>query len=155
MAFVFRGASPCAFLPHELARLHVPGLGLADEWALAPYGIDDATDELHARRARRGTRCGSPRRASGRSRGGFTTGRTSTTHGPFTERAWTELQCDAAALAWLWLNRVAVGLGDASWERARGAVVRVAEARFVEEAKPFDPAWLATLRVQDLVAGDG
>jgi hypothetical protein len=49
MAFVMK--SPCDFLPRELARLHVPGLGLDEQWALAPYAIDDAVDELYLRGA--------------------------------------------------------------------------------------------------------
>ena len=48
MVFVMK--SELLFLPRELARMHVPGLGLSEEWALAPYGIDDATDELYAHR---------------------------------------------------------------------------------------------------------
>ncbi len=40
-------------------------------------------------------------------------------HGSFDDRPSTELQCDAAALYWLWLNRVQAGVPDAHWERLR------------------------------------
>ena len=52
MVFVVRreASERAAFLPRELARLHAFGLGLTDEEALAPWAIDDATDELYARR---------------------------------------------------------------------------------------------------------
>src|SRR5258708_10578693 len=41
MVFVMR--EECTFLPREMAALHLPGMGFEDEWALAPYAIDDAT----------------------------------------------------------------------------------------------------------------
>src|ERR1700722_16572357 len=65
MVFVMRGAEEveekdAAFLPRELASLHVAGMGLTTEWALAPWAIDDATDLLyeprHEHRARPGER---------------------------------------------------------------------------------------------------
>src|SRR5438552_16816677 len=39
-------------LPRELARLHARGFDLADEDALAPWAIDDATDLLYEHRVR-------------------------------------------------------------------------------------------------------
>ena len=51
MAFVLR--QPCEFLPSEMARVHVFGLGLDDEArALAPWAIDEATDQLFSHRQR-------------------------------------------------------------------------------------------------------
>src|SRR4051812_36831058 len=47
LVFVFRDAADSTFLPRELARFHAKGYGLRDEWALAPYAIDDATDLLY------------------------------------------------------------------------------------------------------------
>jgi hypothetical protein len=71
-------------------------------------------------------------------------------HGPFAARAWTELQCDAAALVWLWVNRGAVGIDDAAWHRARSALAEVAGARFAEEEEEFSDAWLSADRLFDL-----
>jgi len=154
MAFVFRGPHARSFLPHELARLHVHGLGLGDEWALAPYGIDDATDELYERRARPGELLWLAAAHLGALVWGLHDWAHFHSHGPFVERAWTELQCDATALAWLWNNRAAVGLGEGGWERVRGSVLGVAAGRFADEGKRFDSAWLAADRVRGLV-GDG
>ncbi len=102
MVFVFH--APCAFLPRELARLHAFGLGLTDEEALAPWGIDDATDELYAHRVR-------PRDVMWLAADnlnalfwGLHDWAHFHSHGPFEQRAWTELQCDATALAWLWTS---------------------------------------------------
>src|SRR4051794_6850739 len=46
LVFVFKEGADCTFLPKELARFHAKGYGLEEEWALAPYAIDDATDLL-------------------------------------------------------------------------------------------------------------
>jgi hypothetical protein len=142
MVFVMR--EPCEFLPRELARLHAPGLGLSGEWALAPYGIDDATDELYARRVAPGSLLWL---AAGDLAGlvwGLHDWAHFHNHGTFEQRALTELQCDVAALVWLWLNRSAVGIDDATWERSRREVSDVARARFEEEgASPPEGSWLS------------
>ena len=118
MVFVLHGRSD--FLPRELARLHAFGLGLADEEALAPWGIDDATDGLYAHRVR-------PRDALWLAADnlnalfwGLHDWAHFHNHGPFEQRAWTELQCDASALAWLWKNRER----DRPRERGLGARAR-------------------------------
>jgi hypothetical protein len=136
MVFVFH--AECTFLPRELARLHAFGLGLTDEWALAPYAIDDATDELFARRV--------PARdlfwlAADNLNAlfwGLHDWAHFHNHGPFEERAWNELQCDASALAWLWRNRTAIGLDAATWERARAQAALVCVRRFETENVPLD-----------------
>jgi hypothetical protein len=136
MIFVLRDAATAPFLPRELAHLHVKGLALGDDdWALAPYGIDDATDLLFEHRLR-------PRDVlwlAADSLAGLVWGLHDWAHfhahGPFEERAWTELQCDASALAWLFINRASAGIDDAIWERVRESVARVARARFAEEQK--------------------
>jgi hypothetical protein len=127
LAFVLR--APWSELPTERAWLHTGrtqanAIELDDEaLALAPYAIDDATDLLWEHR------------------------RTPTTtfwlaadnvnalywalhdwshfhnHGPFSDRPSTELQCDAAALVWLWLNRNALGLPAAHWQHLRAAAL--------------------------------
>ena len=101
-----------AWIPRELARLHAFGLGLGDEEALAPWAIDDATDGLHARRCR-------PREVFWLAADnmnalfwGLHDWAHFHNHGPFVERAENELQCDVAALAWMWRNRDAIGISD-------------------------------------------
>ncbi len=147
MVFVMKTDLP--YLPRELARLHAPGLALEDEWALAPYGIDDATDELFARHA---PPCDSLWLAADSLAGlfwGLHDWAHFHSHGPFTERAWTELQCDVTALAWLWRNRDAIGLGVSRWLSLYDAALRIGAARFKGEGQTLIPvppetvqAWL-------------
>ncbi len=122
LAFVLRVPWPA--LPTELAwlhtgRAHAAALGITDELALAPYAIDDATDLLYAeRRPPTETFWLSADNANGlywalHDWSHFHN------HGEFTDRPSTELQCDAAALVWLWINRAAIGLPDAHWEVLR------------------------------------
>ncbi len=132
MVFVARpGAAD--FLPREPACVHAFGLGLSDEEALAPWAIDDATDGLHARGVR-------PRDALWLAADnlnalfwGLHDWAHFHNHGPFEQRAWTELQCDATALAWLWENRAEVPLAPDAWERVRRAVVGLSLGRFAAE----------------------
>ncbi len=145
------------FLPRELARLHAFGYGLENEWALAPYAIDDATDLLYEERT-------TPNEALWLAADGL---RALTwglhdwahfhNHGPFEERAWTELQCDASALAWLWINRAQLPeFNDDEWERARVAISQIAKTRFDEEKKIFDSNWLSRdelLRIAVKISG--
>lgn len=122
MAFVFH--APWEALPAELAWLHVgrrnaDALGLGESMALAPYALDDATDAFHAHRRR-------PRDTLW-----LVTDNANAlywslhdwshfhNHGSFDDRPSTELQCDAAALYWLWINRARAGVPDAHWERLR------------------------------------
>jgi hypothetical protein len=136
MVFVFR--RPCAFLPRELARLHAFGLGLDEEEALAPYAIDDATDELYARRAR-------PRDVLWLAADGLNAlfwglhdWSHFHNHGPFRERSWTELQCDAASLVWLWRNRSAIGISDGRFASLREEVRSLSRGRFEADGVPFE-----------------
>ena len=148
MVFVLHGRSD--FLPRELARLHAFGLGLADEEALAPWGIDNATDELYAHRVR-------PRDALWLAADnlnalfwGLHDWAHFHNHGAFEQRAWTELQCDASALAWLWKNRLSIGLASDAWERVHDEAVKLSRGRFASEGKAFDPQWLAAERMRSL-----
>ena len=105
-----------------------------DEEALAPWAIDDATDELYAHRVR-------PRDALWLAADnlnalfwGLHDWAHFHNHGPFEQRAWTELQCDATALAWLWMNREAYRprerkRGSECAERGRRAVARAVRGR--------------------------
>ena len=152
MVFVFHPAATgegesnrCPPLPRELARLHAFGLGLADEEALAPYAIDDATDGLFAHRVR-------PRDILWLAADnlnalvwGLHDWAHFHNHGPFQARAWTELQCDAAALVWLWRNRERIGIDVERLARVREEIEELARARFEEEGSRYDPEPLAQL----------
>jgi len=150
MVFVLRG-DRAPFLPRELASLHLPAMGFESEWALAPWGIDDATDLLHAHATPPNE---SLWLATGALAGlvwGLHDWAHFHNHGPFEQRAWTELQCDVAALAWTWLNREAIGLREGEWQGARESVARVGAERFAAEGLPFEDAWLDAGRIRGLV----
>jgi hypothetical protein len=154
MVFVFH-RDEGDLLPREVARLHAPGLDLHDEWALAPYAIDDATDVLFEKRRR-------PRDVLWLAADnlnalfwGLHDWAHFHNHGPFDtelQRAWTEVQCDATALSWLWLARAVVGLDAPRWQTLRGQVVRLCAGRFGDDRGAFDPHLLdaATLRALTL-----
>ncbi len=133
LAFVFYSGAGCTFLPRELARLHARGYGLEDEWALAPYAIDDATDLLYERRVR-------PRDvlwlAASSLRAlvwGLHDWAHFHNHGPFDEPARTELECDMVALSWLRSNRAAAGLDDADLTRIAADLAALSRSRFATE----------------------
>jgi hypothetical protein len=135
LVFVFKEGADCTFLPRELARFHARGYGLEDEWALAPYAIDDATDLLYERQVR-------PRDlfwvAAGSLRAlvwGLHDWAHFHNHGPFDEPAATELVCDLVALAWLRLNRQAIGLDDHDLARVARDLAALSRARYAEEGK--------------------
>jgi hypothetical protein len=154
MVFVVHAHVPAAervFLPRELARLHATGLGLQDEEALAPWAIDEATDGFHARRARPRDLLWLAADNLNALFWGLHDWAHFHNHGPFIEVAWTELQCDATALAWLWENRQRLPIDPETWERARGQVEALCAARFASEGKVLDPCALAACRVQALV----
>lgn len=159
MAFVLRAPWPA--IPSELAWLHLgraaaATLGLADERALAPYAIDDATDLLYAERR--------PPTAT------FWLAADNLNavywalhdwshfhnHGPFDDRPSTELQCDVAALAWLWINRDALDLPAALWdEYRRGALVNHRALRDASEGSRCPaPTWLEDAAALRALADD-
>jgi hypothetical protein len=150
MVFVLRPGA-ASFLPRELARLHAFGLGLSDEDALAPWAIDDATDGLYAHGVRPGDALWLAADNVNALFWGLHDWAHFHNHGPFDQRAWTELQCDASALAWLWANRARVPLGEARWEEVRRGVVELSRARFAGEGVGFDGAVLEAGAVQALV----
>jgi hypothetical protein len=145
MVFVLKRVP--SFLPRELARLHVRGLGLTGEWALAPYAIDDATDALFEQRVPPDTLLWLAASDLPGLVWGLHDWAHFHNHGSFEARALTELQCDAAALAWLWINRAAVGVSEALWHRTREALSRVAALRFEDEGGGFDREWLSSARL--------
>jgi hypothetical protein len=151
MVFVLRHPDAAAFLPRELARLHVPGLAGEDEWALAPWAIDDATDLLYENRAEPALHLGLATASLAGLFWGLHDWAHFHNHGPFEERAWTELQCDVTALAWLWKNRVAIGVGDEDWARVRGEVLGVGRERFAGEEREMEESLLDADRVKALV----
>jgi hypothetical protein len=151
MVFVLRMG--CDFLPRELARLHAVGLGLGDEEALAPWGIDEATDALYARRVRPRDVLWLAADTLNALFWGLHDWAHFHSHGPFEQRAWTELQCDATALAWLWINREKVRLTPDAWERVRQQAAALSRARFEDEAIAFDEGPLEADRVKRIVDG--
>jgi hypothetical protein len=135
LAFVFHKDADCTFLPRELARFHARGYGLEEEWALAPYAIDDATDLLYERRVR-------PRDvlwlAASSLRAlvwGLHDWAHFHNHGPFDEPALTELECDLVALEWLRLNREVAGVDDADVARVAADLAALSRSRFAAEGK--------------------
>jgi hypothetical protein len=138
MVFVMRHR--CDFLPGEPARLHAFGLGLEHEDALAPWAIDTATDELYARRLRPSEALWLAADNLNALFWGLHDWAHFHNHGPFEQRAWTELQCDAAAVAWLWRNRERVPITDGVWARVRGEVEALSRGRFAAEGVAFEPA---------------
>lgn len=143
MTFVLREGHG-GFLPRELARLHAVGYGLREEQSLAPYGIDDATDLLFARRVRPADAMWLAADGLRALVWGLHDWSHFHNHGPFEERAWTELQCDASALVWLWINRDEIPeMNETRWNETRDALANVCRARFVEEEKFFEEKILA------------
>jgi hypothetical protein len=139
MVFVMRKEMP--FLPRELASLHTSDMGLEGEWALAPWGIDDATDELYAHRATPGEHLWLAASSVASLFWGLHDWAHFHNHGPFERRAWTEVQCDVSALAWLEVNRVVLegaGVTAEVRERVRRGAAGVAAQRFAEEASEID-----------------
>jgi hypothetical protein len=149
MVFVMR--RPCDFLPGELARLHALGLGLGDELALCPWAIDDATDRLYEHRARPNDHLWLAADSVNALFWGLHDWAHFHNHGPFEQRAWTELQCDATALAWLWINRDEIGIRDDAWEAVRREAERLSQARFGAEGMGFEAAALGADRLARLI----
>ncbi len=148
MTFALR-AGRGEFLPRELARLHATGYGFEDEWSLAPYGIDDATDLLFERRETPNETMWLVADGLRALFWGLHDWAHFHNHGPFEERAWTELQCDASALVWLFLaKRVVPAMTDEAWEALRVSASAISRARFEDEEKPFDEPLLAAQRLQ-------
>ena len=135
LVFVFKDGADSTFLPRELARFHAKGYGLEEQWALAPYAIDDATDLLYERRVR-------PRDlfwvAASSLRAlvwGLHDWAHFHNHGPFDEPAMTELACDLLAISWLRTNRDAIGVDDADLARIALELASLSRSRFEAEEK--------------------
>jgi hypothetical protein len=130
MLFLLRGEA--LFLPKELAYLHLADLSpeARGEWSLAPYAIDDATDELFARKLSPAPWMTLVTRSVRGLFWGLHDWSHFHNHGPFTNIPETELQCDVAALHWMRLNMNA-------WGGSRGELQGIASHVFAHALKRF------------------
>lgn len=137
---VFVMHAECTFLPRELARLHAFGYGLGEEMALAPYAIDDATDLFYERRVRPRDVLWLAAPSLDALVWGLHDWAHFHNHGPFDDPPSTELQCDLVALAWLRLNREAIGIDTSVVDRVRRDLVALSRQRFADAGvpPPFD-----------------
>ena len=142
-AFVFHG--PQFGLPAEPGELHLPGLLPAGSMVLAPYAIDEATDGLYEQMI-------APNAVFSLAVVRFDALYWALhdwchfhNHGPFVQRAWTELCCDATALTWLNINARLVGLQAHEQDELARAVHKLCTQRFADEG-------LLNTRVETLVA---
>lgn len=152
LGFVLRPPE-VAFLPAELAALHLPRVPLPHgARMLAPWAIDDATDLLYETRTPPGEALFLATTSLAALFWGLHDWAHFHAHGPFEERAATELQCDASALVWLRLNADVAGLSEDAWERARVAALALSHGRFAAEGLTFDPARLSAEALAALAA---
>ncbi len=132
MVFVFQ--TPCEFLPRELAKVHAFGYGFEGEWALAPYAIDEATDELFARRVQPRSLLFLAADNLNALFWGLHDWAHFHNHGPFEEVAWTELQCDLMASHWLVANQQRIGTSTQRLTVLIHEVDQLASRRFAGHA---------------------
>lgn len=115
MAFVLR--RPWPSLPTELARLHIgKAYGVVEEQCLAPFAIDDATDQCFEQRVEPHSVFWLGTDHMDGLFWGLHDWAHFHHHGDFTDPSATELQCDFAAAYWLWINRESLGLSHKQWE---------------------------------------
>jgi hypothetical protein len=131
MLFLLRGEA--LFLPKELAYLHLADLSpqALGEWSLAPYAIDDATDELFARKLTPAPWMTLVTRSVRGLFWGLHDWSHFHNHGPFINIPETELQCDLAALHWMRLNISAWGGSKHELQEIETLVFAHALERFV------------------------
>lgn len=141
-AFVFRGAFH--ELPAEPGEWHLPGLLAPGQQVLAPYAIDDATDGLYAQHLLPKELFFLAATRLDALYWGLHDWCHFHNHGPFEQRAWTELQCDHAAMAWLALNAEQLRLRDEQLDELRRDVRALQQQRFEEEGVPGD-GWRSLL----------
>lgn len=133
LVFVFKDSADSSFLPRELARFHARGYGLEEEWALAPYAIDDATDLLYERRIRPSDMFWLAAPSLRALVWGLHDWAHFHNHGPFDEPALTELACDLVALEWLRINATPIGIGAADIDRVALELAALSRIRFEAE----------------------
>lgn len=141
MVFILR--DDVDFLPKELAMLHAFKMGFSTEWALAPYAIDDATDNLYEKNIRPASVMWLSADNLNALFWGLHDWVHFHNHGPFEQRAWTEFQCDTTALHWLWLNRDRIELSRKRWLSLREEVLNLCARRFKDEyaGRRHNPVW--------------
>jgi hypothetical protein len=145
LVFVFKEGADSTFLPRELARFHARNYGLDEEWALAPYAIDDATDLLYERRVRPADLFWLAAPSLRALVWGLHDWAHFHNHGPFDEPAQTELACDLVAMHWLKINRDVAGLDDGDLARVALELANLSRSRFEGEGKPPPVADFAAL----------
>lgn len=133
LVFVFKDSADSSFLPRELARFHAKGYSLEEQWALAPYAIDDATDLLYERRIRPGDMFWLAAPSLRALVWGLHDWAHFHNHGPFDEPALTELACDLVALEWLRINAARVGVGVGDIDRVALELAALSRVRFEAE----------------------
>src|SRR5580693_7210249 len=154
--FERRAALGAAFERDETSRhLRQNEIGQRDgsrvnEMALSPWAIDEATDLLYAHGARPSECFWLAADNINALFWGLHDWAHFHNHGPFVERAWTELQCDVSALAWLWINRRDAELDDCVWDRMRSRAADLSRLRFTAEGLAFDADMLAPGRFASL-----
>jgi hypothetical protein len=154
LAFVFLAQTEALALPRELAHLHVGRLSTEEEWCLAPWGIDAATDGLWEQRAIPNRHFALAAETLEALFWGLHDWVHFHHHGPFDRVAETEVQCDFGALAWIAWNRAILPIDDAAFEPLAKAVARLAAARLVLEALPV-PSFIETLLCEEKKLGNG
>jgi hypothetical protein len=143
MAFVL--SRSIAGVPTELARLHVGrAYGLSDEHCVAPYAIDEATDELWRQRIVPADALWLAADNLDALYWGLHDWAHFHNHGDFVERAANELQCDLSALCWLWLNRDEIGLAPREWSDVRESALALHRRRCATDPPgvALDEGWL-------------
>ncbi len=150
MAFVFRGDT--AGLPAERAWLHTGrdqarAIGLSEEaLALAPYALDDATDQLWAQRRAPGDTLWLAADNVNALYWALHDWAHFHNHGPFDDVTATEWQCDLCALTWMALNLDAIGLSFERFEQLCVDVVTEHRARTKKHQRPLADGLLGDAR---------
>lgn len=139
LAFVFSDSSAISSLPRELAHLHVGRLSTEEEWCLAPWGIDAATDGLWEERAEPSANFSLAVTTLEALFWGLHDWVHFHHHGPFERVAETELQCDFGALAWIAWNRAILPIDEPAFAPLAKAVAKLAAARLVGEGLAVPP----------------
>jgi hypothetical protein len=132
MLFIVHGACP-QDLPLESAEGHTSHAALNAAQVLAPWAIDDATDSLFATRTAPHSVLSLWTRDFAGLYWGLHDWSHFHNHGPFEARAWTELQCDFAALCWVHANRTVLDVAEGVGTQLAQRVIALSEARFQAE----------------------
>ena len=135
LVFVCRSEEASSFLPRELARMHAKGYGLDEEWSLAPWAIDDATDLFYEKKIPPNDVLWLAAPSLRALVWGLHDWAHFHNHGPFDEPAHTELACDLLAMTWLRDNQEAIGLTSEAMDLVARDLAALSKSRFVDEKK--------------------